>query len=136
MHSRPVSRARSNAPRIPRSTPPRGRQYAWGGPARTDMSFAAGLPEPVRALLSLIAILLVIVPLCMAFGSLLGAVFARHRRYESAIAFGGTLVATVVATFLLLAATQSSGAFIPLLFGGLALPGAACWWLNRWAAKP
>ena len=123
-------------PRSLRSLPPRGRQYAWGGPARTDVAFAAGLPEPLRALLSLIAILLVIVPLCMTFGSLLGAIFARYRRYERALAFGGTLAATVVAPFLLLAATQSSGAFIPLLLGGLALPSVACWWLNRWAAKP
>lgn len=98
------------------------------------MEFAAGLPEPLRALLSLVAILLVVVPLCMAFGTLLGALFARHRRYECALAFGGTLAATAVAPFLLLASTQATGAFVPLLLGGLALPGATLWGLKRWVA--
>jgi hypothetical protein len=99
------------------------------------VEFAAGLPEPLRALLSLVAILLIVVPLCIAFGTLLGAVFARHRRYECALAFGGTLAATAVAPFLLLAATQTAGAFVPLLLGGLVLPGAALWGLKRWTAS-
>lgn len=36
MHSRPVRQARRNAPRNP-CLAPRGRQYAWDGPAHTDM---------------------------------------------------------------------------------------------------
>lgn len=37
MHSLPVARARSRAPRIPRSTPPRGRVSTFGRPGGTDM---------------------------------------------------------------------------------------------------
>jgi hypothetical protein len=99
------------------------------------MEWAAALPEPLRALLSLAAILLVIVPVCMSFGSLLGAVFARHQRSQRAAAFGGTLAATALAPFVLLAATEAPAIFLPLLLCGLALPGATCWWLNRWAGK-
>lgn len=99
------------------------------------MEWAAALPEPVRALLSLVAILLVIVPVCMSFGSLLGAVFARHGRRQRAVAFGGTLAATSLAPFVLLAATEAPSIFVPLLLCGLALPGATCWWLGRWAGK-
>lgn len=97
------------------------------------MELATGLPEPVRALLALIAILLIIVPVCMAFGSLLGALFARRQRYPRSIAFGGTLAATVAAPLVLLAASRSPGAFVPLLISGLALPGIAYWLLSRWA---
>lgn len=95
----------------------------------------AGLPEPLRALLALIAVLLLIVPVCMTFGGLLGALFTRHRRYERAVAFCGTLVATAVAPFLLLAATYGAASFLPLLLAGFSLPGATCWWLSRWAGR-
>lgn len=37
MHSLPVARARSSAPRFPRSTPPRGRVSTFGRPGGTDM---------------------------------------------------------------------------------------------------
>jgi len=37
LHNRPVRQARRDAPRVPCLTPRRGRQYAWAGPARTDM---------------------------------------------------------------------------------------------------
>lgn len=99
------------------------------------MELAASLPEPLRALLSFAAVLLIIVPLCIAFGGLLGAVFARHRRYERAVAFGGTLAATTIAPFVLLGATHAPAAFVPLLLLGLGLPSLTCWWLNRWAAR-
>lgn len=99
------------------------------------MELAAGLPEALRALLALIAVLLLIVPVCMTFGGLLGALFTRHRRYERAVAFGGTFVATAVAPFLLLAATQSAASFLPLLLASFTLPGVACWWLSRWAGR-
>lgn len=99
------------------------------------MELIAGLPEPLRAVFALLAILLVIVPVCMTFGSLLGALFTRHQRYERAAAFAGTLLATAIAPFLLLVATHGAGGFLPLLLAGLALPGASCWWLSRWAAR-
>jgi len=99
------------------------------------VDLAASLPEPLRALLSFVAVLLIIVPLCIAFGGLLGALLAHHRRYERAVAFGGTLAATSVAPFVLLGATQVPAAFVPLLFVGLGLPGLTYWWLNRWAAR-
>ncbi|HMV53948.1 MAG TPA: hypothetical protein PLX20_12700 [Rhodocyclaceae bacterium] len=99
------------------------------------MDFAAALPEPLRALLSFAAVLLIIVPLCIAFGGLLGALLARHRRYERAVAFGGTLAATAIAPFVLLGATHLPAAFVPLLLAGLGLPGLAYWWLDRWASR-
>lgn len=97
------------------------------------MELATGLPEPVRALLSLVAILLIAVPAYMAFGSLLGALFIRRQRYPRSIAFGGTMAATVAAPFVPLAATRSPGAFVPPRICGLALPGIAYWLLSRWA---
>lgn len=99
------------------------------------MDFAATLPEPLRALLSFAAVLLIIVPLCIAFGGLLGALLVRHRRYERAVAFGGTLAATSIAPFVLLGATHAPAAFVPLLLVGLGLPGLTFWWINRWAAR-
>lgn len=99
------------------------------------MELATGLPEPLRALLALSAILLIVVPVCMAFGGLLGALFSRRQRYPRSIAFGGTLAATIVAPFVLLAATRSPVAFIPLLVCGVALPGIAYWVLSRWATR-
>ena len=97
------------------------------------MELAAGLPEPLRALLALFAIVLIIAPVCMAFGGLLGALFARRQRAPRSIAFGGTLGATVAAPFVLLAASRSADAFVALLICGLALPGITYWVLSRWA---
>jgi len=99
------------------------------------MGLAAGLADPLRALLALMVILLIILPVCMAFGSLLGALFAHRQRYSRSIVFGGTLVATAAAPFVLLAAGRSGGAFVPLLICGVALPGAAYWALSRWTIR-
>lgn len=99
------------------------------------MELAAALPEPLRALLALVAILLLIVPVCMAFGSLLGALFAHQQRYQRSVAFGGTLLATAAAPFVLLAASDAASAFVPLLLCGIALPGLAYWILARWASR-
>lgn len=109
--------------------------YAPCRATKNDMELVAALPEPVRAVLALFAILLLIVPLCMAFGRLLGALFTRRRRNRHALAFAGTLAATAGAPFLLLAATQQGDGFLPLLLAGLALPSTANWWLSAWAVR-
>ena len=97
-----------------------------------DVELAASLPEPLRVLLSVVALLGIILPLCIAFGGLLGALLVRRRRHEHAVVFAGTLVATFIAPFVLLGATRAGGwAFGPLLVLGIGLPGVACWWLGR-----
>lgn len=94
-----------------------------------------GLPDALLALLRVAAILLLVLPLCMSFGTLLGALFAHRHRVESGVAFGATLVASALAPLLLLVASQQGGAWWALLPLGLALPGATHWLGARWAAR-